>query len=445
MVMNMKELRELMERVKLKVRRLKFFAKEGRIVDAINVMGIELGRQDKISTYPYENDLEIRFFSLPDFFKQVVSIDGIGIEADISLGDFGYSKQYFYHALKIVKDPEIGIPNMQYPLIIRNNMCSVFIAPKIDPEKIDIRTLIDINVDDPSLVEELSFFTKGDLIAIPDSIKQFKNLKKLNLAFNPLTQLNDALKEITGLEELYLAGTHLDTLPEWIGELKKLKILDLALTKLNVLPESTKNLSSLEILNLECVELVNINDIPELLNEDKLRTLNLCQTGFTNLLGLQRFKNLEVLGIAGNKIDDIKDLKYLKNLKELNISGNKYSKIEGLEDLVNLEYLDIDLYVIEGLHNLTNLERLIINYLEKDKVLLDKLGGIWDMEHVDEVNEPQNIVEYCRKKKFTRDEFEEDLTLGGLSEISVIVLEERANKGDKIAEELLNLNNKIKK
>ncbi|NVM54287.1 MAG: leucine-rich repeat domain-containing protein [Candidatus Helarchaeota archaeon] len=289
----MKELRELMEWVKLKVRRLKFFVKEGRIVDAINVMGIELGRQDRISTYPHENNFEIRFYSLSDFFKQVVSIDGIGIKADISLGDFGYSKQYFYHALKIVKDPEIGIPNKEYPLIIRNNTCSVFIAPKLGAERINLRNLVDIDIDDPNLVEELHF-KRGNLIAIPDGIKQLKNLKKLHLGFNPLTQLNDSLKEIITLEELYLQCTALVNLPEWIGELKNLKILNLGVTNLNFLPESIKNLSSLEILDLECVELVNINEIPELINARSLRELNLCRTGFSNISSLKRFKNLEV-------------------------------------------------------------------------------------------------------------------------------------------------------
>lgn len=131
----MKELRELMEWVKLKVRRVKFIVKEDVIVNSINEMAIKLGKQDRISTFPHENNLEIRFYSLPDFFKQVVSIKGIGIKADISLGDFSYSKQYFYHALKLVKDPDIGIPNMEYPLIIRNNTCSVFIAPKIYEEE----------------------------------------------------------------------------------------------------------------------------------------------------------------------------------------------------------------------------------------------------------------------------------------------------------------------
>ncbi len=161
----MKDLKELMEWVKSKVRGLKFYAKEGRIVDAINIMAIELGRQDKFSAFPCDNDLEIRFYSLSDFFKQVLSIERIGTKSNINLEGFSYSEQYFSHALEIVKDPEIGIPNKPYPLIIRNNTCSVFIAPMVRAEKIDIRKSVDNDIADPNLVEELHFM-KEELGAI---------------------------------------------------------------------------------------------------------------------------------------------------------------------------------------------------------------------------------------------------------------------------------------
>lgn len=432
-----KEFKELIDWVHLKVKRLRFFVKNGTILDFERVMGIKSGKQDEMLAYNYENNLELRFYSLSNFFKKVESIEGIGIKADIVLGDFCYPKQYFYHALKIVEDPEIGIPNKEYPLIIRNSKCSVFIAPKIYEEKTELRDLVDIN--DPNLIEELHLMRK-DLKAVPEGIEQLKNLKKLSLGFNPLYHLQDSLKELTTLEELNLQCSTLIKLPEWIEELRNLKILNLKSTAINILPESFKNLSSLEVLNLEGVKLMNINEIPELINVNSLRELNLCKTGFSNISSLKRFKNLEVLGIAGNKIKNIKDLKYLKYLKKLNISGNKYSKIEGLEDLIKLEYLDMDLYEIEGLQNLINLKDLIINYSDKDKPLLDKLGGIWDEEYFYRVITPQKIVEYCRKKQFDIKEFENELELGVLSEISVIVLEERVNKGDEIAKKLLFLN-----
>ena len=57
----MKELKELMEWVKHKVKRLIFIVEEGRIIDALNVMAVELGRQDEVLGYPCEDDLEIKF------------------------------------------------------------------------------------------------------------------------------------------------------------------------------------------------------------------------------------------------------------------------------------------------------------------------------------------------------------------------------------------------
>jgi len=220
-----KEFKELIDWVKLKVRRLSFFSEKGTVLDFEKIMGIKSGKQDKISAN-WKNP-EIIFYSLSEFFKKVDRIEGIGINADIVLGDFNYPKQYFYHALKIVENPEIGIPNKEYPpLIIRNSLCTVFIAPKIHVEEIELRNLVDMN-NNPDLIEELNLMGK-DLRVIPEGIGQLKNLKKLDFAFNQLNRLHYSFEELTSLEELNLEHTALIKLPEWIGELKNLKVLNLS-------------------------------------------------------------------------------------------------------------------------------------------------------------------------------------------------------------------------
>ena len=432
-------IKNLKDWVDLKIKKLRFFEENELILDSGRIMCILPGKQSKIPTGDYSDDDNIvfNFYSLTDFFKRADEVDGIGINAEIIFGDFGYNKRFFYYALRMVEDPEIGIPTKIYPLLIRNNNLSVYIAPKIKEKMLKLRDIVEIK--DLDLVEELNLLGE-DLKVIPEEIGQLKNLKKLNLAYNQISILPDSMKQLKSLEELVLNQTSLNKLPEWIGELKTLKTLNFRGTFLKFLPNSFKNLGNLETLNLEDVGFVNVNDTLELINADSLKALNLCKTGFTEILRLKRFKNLEELGIAGNNIKNINDLKYLKNLKELNISGNKYSKIEGIEDLIKLEKLDMDLYEIEGLQNLINLNSLIINYLDKDKALFDKLGGIFDLEHVEEVNDPQKIVEYCKKKRFNLTEFQRESDLGTLSKISVIVLEERAKNGDKKAKKLLNAN-----
>lgn len=104
----------------------------------------------------------------------------------------------------------------------------------------------------------------------------------------------------------------------------------------------------------------------------------------------------------------------------------------------------MDLYEIEGLQNLINLKTLKINYSDKDRTLLEKLGGIWEDEHFDQVINPQKVVEYCRKKQLETNEFKDELDLGVLSEISIIVLEERAKNGDEVAKGFLSINKALK-
>ncbi|MFX1525452.1 MAG: hypothetical protein ACFFCC_18240 [Promethearchaeota archaeon] len=166
----MKNLDELMDWVESKVKELDFFTEKGRIFDTLKIMAIELGKQDQFSIYPTENDPEIRFYSLADFYKQDLIKGGIGINADFEFRDFSYSKQYFYYALKIVKDPEIGIPNMPYPLIIRNNICSAFIAPKVNEDFI-----ADSNEELPSIDEKLPLMKEelGAIITDPYGYTKF--------------------------------------------------------------------------------------------------------------------------------------------------------------------------------------------------------------------------------------------------------------------------------
>ena len=52
-------------------------------------------------------------------------------------------------------------------------------------------------------------------------------------------------------------------------------------------------------------------------------------------------KNLKVLILAGQQIEDITPLLELENLEYLSLACNPVSSIDGLEKLPNLRYLDI--------------------------------------------------------------------------------------------------------
>lgn len=298
----------------------------------------------------------------------------------------------------------------------------------------------------PEWMTELNQLKKLDLSInffrdLPNWIGQLKDLKKLSLSSNPFENIPQSWQNLVQLEILELANSNLKELPIWFGNLTNLKEINLKNTLINHLPPSMKNLARLELLILEGVKFINVDQISDLINDKSLTALNLCKTGFSEILHLKKFNKLEVLGLAGNDIKNLSDLKHLRKLRELNISGNDYSKIEGLEDLTELEDLDMDLIVIDGLQNLSKLKHLTINYIDEVKPLLDKLGGIWEEKEFTEyiVNHPQKVVEYCRKKRFSIEEFEKEHMEGDLSEVSRLILGEFSKNGNKKAAKLLEL------
>jgi Leucine-rich repeat (LRR) protein len=59
----------------------------------------------------------------------------------------------------------------------------------------------------------------------------------------------------------------------------------------------------------------------------------------SEIKGMEKLKNLEILSLRLNQIKEIKGLDHLSNLKELYLSGNQIEKIKGLETLINLALL----------------------------------------------------------------------------------------------------------
>ena len=96
---------------------------------------------------------------------------------------------------------------------------------------------------------------------------------------------------------------------------------------------------------------------------------------------------------------------------------------------------------LEKRQDCSKLKHLTINYIDEVKPLLDKLGGIWEEKEGTqyEVLEPKKVVEYCRKKRYSIEEFKREYKKEGLSEISLIVLEEFSKAGNKKADKLLKL------
>lgn len=87
-----------------------------------------------------------------------------------------------------------------------------------------------------------------------DALKNLKNLRYLDLSFNPIMELTDFLLNFTKLEFLFLNGCNLRKIPNGIKKLKNLRILDLNNNFLKEIPYTIQNLP-LEVLYLSFNEM----------------------------------------------------------------------------------------------------------------------------------------------------------------------------------------------
>lgn len=82
---------------------------------------------------------------------------------------------------------------------------------------------------------------------------------------------------------------------------------------------------------------------------------------------LDSLKNLEILRLDYNEIQEIVELDLLENLKELSLSNNQITELKGLKNLKNLIFLDLR----ENL--LPNLSENRYYDFEYEEILFDKL------------------------------------------------------------------------
>ncbi len=85
---------------------------------------------------------------------------------------------------------------------------------------------------------------------VEDSIKQLKNLKRLNIKVAK-DELPGWIQDLNNLEHLGLSQNKFKVLPDWLDGLKHLKSIDLTSNEIQNLPDSLLNLSNLKELKIE--------------------------------------------------------------------------------------------------------------------------------------------------------------------------------------------------
>ena len=111
----------------------------------------------------------------------------------------------------------------------------------------------------------------GELTTLPESIGQLENLRTLSISNFPNLTFPESLWQLNQLEDLKIFGSNVNRLPENIGQLKGLKTLQLnSFYNINSLPDSIGQLDNLQTLYIaSCPKL---SSIPE--NIAQLKNLN---------------------------------------------------------------------------------------------------------------------------------------------------------------------------
>lgn len=94
---------------------------------------------------------------------------------------------------------------------------------------------------------------------LPDSIKECKSLRSIDISVNPFDRFPDAITHIVGLRELYINDAYIEYLPANFGRLSGLRTLELRENNMMTLPKSMSrlvNLQRLDIGNNDFTELV---------------------------------------------------------------------------------------------------------------------------------------------------------------------------------------------
>eukprot|EP00347_Sterkiella_histriomuscorum_P021343 403334317 len=316
----------------------------------------------------------------------------------------------------------------------------------------DYAKLTDLQI----ISEGVTFIDAGNVM-----LKQFTNLKTLDLSFNKLQKINnlDTLKE---LRELNLSYNRIETM-ENLNKLPNLRVLVLDHNKIKQL-ENLKYLRKLEILQVTgnlLEDLYIYGGVTEPMIE--LKEIQAGRNKIKNLKQLQHFPNVEEINLSGNPITNIpqeafqnciklqnlyldeielkypqQDLMFLASTPGLyRLSINKVFKdmqtIEGFVDLPELEFLSLQ---GNGIISILGIEEKFPNLTVLDL----SQNRIFSVENVDILSELPNLAEvFFNDNPICVHKHLKELVKNAVPFIEVINREEIVEAGYKFKEEIFKL------
>jgi Leucine-rich repeat (LRR) protein len=152
-----------------------------------------------------------------------------------------------------------------------------------------------------------------------------KNVTRLTLSHNKITEIPAALANLENMEILNLFNNALEEVPVSISGMPKLRILNLGMNRLINLPRGFGAFPVLEVLDLSYNNL-NEESLPaNFWIMHTLRALYLSDNDFEYLSpDVKNLINLRILAVRDNELVELpQEIGELSNLRELHVQGNR--------------------------------------------------------------------------------------------------------------------------
>ena len=183
-------------------------------------------------------------------------------------------------------------------------------------------------------------FPSANRETVPECVYTLKDVDRLDVSRNKITNLDGRLFAMTHLTVLKMNNNHLTTIPDAIEKLSRLMEIDLSSNMLEAIPDSVGRLPNLVRVNLSHNRSIRIPD--SICECRRLVELNIRDCGLDTLPdAIGKLTKLQSLIAGENHLDYLpRSFEWLENLRTIDLCGNEFKCYELAFDLDFFPYLE---------------------------------------------------------------------------------------------------------
>ena len=276
--------------------------------------------------------------------------------------------------------PEIKL----FKNLIRLNLCNNFIT-NLCELPISLKCILIVN-------NKLKF--------LPEHFFNLINLETIELKKNLLSEFPKSMEKFINLKNLDLSYNKISELHSSIGELVNIEQIILSCNNIKGLPNSISNLTNVNFIDLSHN---NLNEFPDNCeNLHKLKELNLSCNSISDIKTICKIKSLETLFLYKNQISDISNcICNLENLIDLNLSKNFISELpKEILKCRKLKKLGLSSNSISNFKTLCQIKTLEALYLYNNQIL-EVPKNICNLENLKDLYLSENYIS-CLPEEISR-------------------------------------------